>query len=125
MQVKSGESVDISLTVKNVGKVTGEEIVQLYVHDEIASIPRPFKELKGYQRIKLEPGEFKKIVFHLPVNQLAFYDLDLNLSIEAGKIKVLVGSSSGDIRLRGEFVVLDNKRLTVNERVFVCPVTVV
>jgi beta-glucosidase len=125
MQVKSGESVDISLTVKNVGKVTGEEIVQLYVHDEIASIPRPFKELKGYQRIKLEPGEIKKIVFHLPVNQLAFYDLDLNLSVEAGKIMVLVGSSSVDIRLSGEFVVLDNKRLPANERVFVCPVTVV
>jgi beta-glucosidase len=123
-EVNSGESVDISLTIENVGNVAGEEIVQLYIHDEIASIPRPIKELKGYQRMMMEPGETKKITFHLPVDQLAFYDLDLDLIIEAGTIKVMLGSSSEDIRLSGEFVIVGDKKIPVKERVFVCPVTV-
>ncbi len=123
-EVNSDESVDISLTIENVGNVAGEEIVQLYIHDEVASIPRPIKELKGYQRMMMEPGETKKITFHLPVDQLAFYDMDLDLIIEAGTIKVMLGSSSEDIRLSGEFVIVGDKKIPVKERVFVCPVTV-
>ena len=124
-QVTGGESVDISLTVKNVGQVAGEEVVQLYVHDEFACVPRPVKELKGYRRLYLEPGEMKQITFHLPVNQLAFYDLDINLVIEAGTIKVMLGSSSKDIRLQGEFEIIGDKKQPVSARVFVCPVTVI
>jgi beta-glucosidase len=123
-EVNSGESVDISLAIENVGNVAGEEIVQLYIHDEVASIPRPIKELKGYQRMMMEPGETKIITFHLPVDQLAFYDLDLDLIVEAGTIKVMLGSSSEDIRLSGEFVIVGAKKIPVKKRVFVCPVTV-
>jgi beta-glucosidase len=123
-QAKGGESVDISLAVKNTGQVAGEEVVQLYVRDEFACIPRPAKELKGYRRVLLEPGETKQITFHLPVDQLAFYDLDLNLVVEAGTIKVMLGSSSEDIRLRGEFEIIGDKKLPVEGRVFACPVTV-
>ena len=71
--------------------------------DEIASLPRPVKELKGYTRLSLLPGESRSVTFHLPVNQLAFYDLDLKLVLEAGKFSVMIGSSSDDIRLMGEF----------------------
>jgi beta-glucosidase len=123
-QVTSGESIDISCKVKNVGNVTGDEVLQLYIRDEFACTPRPIKELKGYQRLTLNPGETKTIVFHLPVNQLAFYDVDLNLIVEAGKINVLVGSSSEDIRLWGEFEIVGEKKMAVNERIFVCPVSV-
>jgi beta-glucosidase len=121
-QVRSGEHVDISLAVENVGQMAGEEVVQLYVHDALACIPRPVKELKGYHRLKLEAGETRRITFHLPVDQLAFYDLDSKLVVEAGQIEVMVGSSSQDIRLRGAFEIVGASRLEIKERVFDCPV---
>ena len=121
---RAGESVDVSLKVRNTGKVAGDEVVQLYICDEFASLPRPIKELKGYQRLTVNPNEEKTIVFHLPVDQLAFYDEDLKLTIETGKIHVMVGGSSDDIRLRGEFEITGDTKTTIQDRVFVCPVTV-
>jgi len=123
-RVTSGESMDISFTIENLGEVVGEEVVQLYIHDEYASIPRPVKELKGYQRVALNPGQKKQITFHLPVDQLAFYDTELNLVLEPGRIFVMIGSSSSDIRLTGEFMVAGQEKMSVKERVFVCPVEV-
>jgi beta-glucosidase len=123
-QAGSGEHVDISLAIANVGQVSGEEVVQLYIHDALACTPRPVKELKSYRRLKLEVGESKRITFHLPVDQLAFYDLDSNLIIEAGQIEVMVGSSSQDIRLRGSFEIVGSSRTEVKERIFTCPVSV-
>jgi len=120
----AGESVDISLTVRNSGTVPGDEVVQLYTCDEFASTPRPVKELKGYRRISLDPGEARTITFHLPVNQLAFYDRDLNLVVEAGTIGVMVGSSSADIRLRGEFEIVGSQKVIVKDAVYACPVSV-
>jgi beta-glucosidase len=124
-QARSGEYVDISLAVENTGKMAGEEVVQLYIHDALACTPRPVKELKGYRRLKLEPGETRRVVFHLPVDQLAFYDLGLNLILEPGRIEVMVGSSSQDIRLRGAFEIVGPPRVEVKERVFACPVSVI
>jgi len=120
-----GESVDISLTVTNTGPVEGDEVVQLYIRDEFASVPRPTKELKGYVRVRLLPGEKKSIFFHLLVNQIAFYDTTLNLVLEAGKISVMVGSSSDDIRLTGEFEITGSSKMPIQERLFFCPVDVV
>jgi beta-glucosidase len=119
-----GESVDISLTVTNTGSVKGDEVVQLYIRDEIASIPRPTKELKGYARVRLLPAERKTITFHLPVNQMAFYDSSLNLVLEPGKIIVMVGSSSDDIRLTGEVEITGANKMVVQERVFICAVDI-
>lgn len=119
-----GESVDISLAVTNTGLVAGDEVVQLYIRDEFACIPRAAKELKGFTRVRLLPGEKKLITFHLPVNQLAFYDHSLNLVLEAGKIIVMLGSSSGDIRLTGEFEITGARKISVRERVFFCPVDI-
>src|SRR6266487_958469 len=123
-QAMVGESVDISLNVRNVGQRAGAEVIQLYIHDEFACTSRPIKELKGYGRLMLEPGETRNVIFHLPVNQLAFYDADLNLIVEAGKINVMVGSSSADIRLCGEFEIVGEKKMIVKDRLFVCPVSV-
>ena len=120
----AGGTVDISLEVRNSGPVRGDEVVQLYARDTFASTPRPGKELKGYQRVMLEAGEAKRITFHLQVNQLAFYDLDLNLIVEPGPIEIMVGSSSEDIRLCGTFDILGERAVPVNERVFECSVTV-
>ena len=69
-------------------------------------------------------GEEKNVTFHLPVNQLAFINKDLDLVLETGTINVMVGSSSEDIRLRGEFEIRDNVTLPLAQRVFVCPVTI-
>ncbi|MCE1254948.1 MAG: glycoside hydrolase family 3 C-terminal domain-containing protein [Anaerolineae bacterium] len=118
------ENVSISFKITNTGSVTGDEVVQLYVSDEYACMPRPVKELKGYLRLTLTPGASQQVTFNLPVNQLAFYDIDLNLILEPGKIKVMVGSSSEDIRLNGEFEIIGAARIPVKERVFVCPVQV-
>jgi beta-glucosidase len=123
-QVRSGELVDISLDIENIGQVPGEEVVQLYIHDVLACTPRPIKELKGYHRLKLEPGEVRRITFHLAADQLAFYDLDTKLVLEAGQINVMVASSSQDIRLRGVFEIVGDPKVEVKERVFTCPVSV-
>ncbi len=121
-QVTGGEGVDISLKVLNNGSVAGDEVVQLYIRDEFATTPRPVKELKGYARLTLQPGETRTVTFHLPADQLAFYDEDLHLILEPGKIDVMIGSSSEDIRLCGSFEIVGEPKIPVKERVFVCPV---
>ncbi len=123
-QASKGESVEIAVKVKNTGKVAGAEVVQLYTFDEYASIPRPIKELKGYHKLMLGPGEMKTVTFHLPIDQLAFYDNDLNLVLESGSIVAMVGSSSEDIRLSGEFEITGERKMVIKEPVFVCPVSV-
>jgi beta-glucosidase len=123
-QVTSGESVDVSLKVSNTGPVAGDEVVQLYICDEFVSVPRPVKELKGFARVMLQPGESKAVTFHLPVDQLAFYDDNMDLVLEPGKIHVLIGSSSEDIRLRGAFQIVGEHKMMVKERVFMCPVEI-
>jgi beta-glucosidase len=123
-KVGPGEQIDITLTVTNTGKTAGDEVVQLYVCDEYASIPRPVKELKGFCRIALEPGQSRKLTFHLPVDMLAFYDEELNLVVEAGKIKFSLGSSSADIRLEDEFEISGAAKTLVGQRVFTCPITI-
>jgi beta-glucosidase len=123
-QAGPGESIAVSLEVCNAGGRAGEEVVQLYVRDEFASTPRPVKELKGFARVRLEPGETRRISFQLPVDFLAFYDHDLNLVLEPGRIFVMVGSSSEDIRLRDEFEIAGTGKMAVTDRVFACPVEI-
>jgi beta-glucosidase len=123
-ECKADKTVDIQVSIKNTGKFTGDEVVQLYTRDEYASLPRPVKELKGFVRLELKPGESSKVTFHLPVNQLAFYDQDMNLVVESGFIKLMIGSSSTDIRCEGEFCIIGDQKYPVADRVFVCPVDV-
>lgn len=123
-QAAGGESVEISLKVTNTGKRCGDETIQLYIHDEYASSPRPMKELKGYARVTLEPGASKTVTFRLPVNQLAFYNADKKLVLEPGRVFLMLGSSSADIRLTGEIEIVGKGSQPVNERVFVCPVII-
>jgi beta-glucosidase len=116
--------LDVSLIIKNAGKVTGDEVVQLYTCDEYGCVPRPVKELKGFTRITLQPGETHRVIFHLPVNQLAFYDDELKLIVETGTIKLMVGSSSSDIRCEGSVEIVGEPKSPVKDRLFVCPVEV-
>jgi beta-glucosidase len=102
-KVDSRGTMEISCNVKNTGKVAGDEVVQLYVHDSEATITRPVQELAGFCRVRLKPGEAQTVSFSLKISQLAFYNVDMEFVVEPGKIDVMVGSSSEDIRLRGEF----------------------
>jgi beta-glucosidase len=123
-EMTSGGAVDIRLTVANTGKTAGDEVVQLYVSDELASVPRPVMELKGFHRISLAPGESRTVTFRLPVDLLAFYDENLDLIVESGKIQVMLGGSSKDIRLRGEFDIVGSRKSKIGKRLFLCPVSV-
>jgi beta-glucosidase len=95
--------VTIAADVKNVGSRAGDEVVQVYIHDVEASVTRPVKELKEFQRISLEPGEQKTVSFSLAMSALGFYDRDMEFGVEPGAIDVMVGSSAADIHLRGTF----------------------
>jgi len=110
-KIGSAGSVTISFDVKNVGRFKGDEVAQLYIRDPIASVSRPIKELKGFKRITLEPGEKKRVTFTLSTDQLAFYDRHMRLIVEPGLYEVMVGSSSEDIRLTGSFEVTGEVRV--------------
>ena len=97
--------VEITLDVKNTGKVKGDEVAQLYINDVISSVTTPVKELKGFSRISLEPGETKTVKFKLLPEDLALLDQNMKEVVEPGVFDVMVGSSSEDIRLKGEFEV--------------------
>ena len=92
--------LSVSVDVKNIGEISGDEIVQLYISDKYSSITRPVKELKAYQRVSLKPGESKEIVFELNKSAFAFYDSDMNYIVEAGDFDILVGNSSRDEDLK-------------------------
>jgi beta-glucosidase len=91
--------------VTNAGPRAGDEVVQLYLRDVLGSVARPVLELKAFDRIQLRPGETREVTFTIGPEQLRMLDRDLNWVVEPGLFRALVGSSSKDIRLRGEFTV--------------------
>jgi len=105
-KIKYPDKIEIIVDIKNTGKVKGEEVIQLYIRDIIAEVSRPIKELKGYKRISLEVGEKKSFTFILYSAQLAFYNREMKLVVEPGYFKIMVGNSSQDIKLTGEFEVI-------------------
>lgn len=96
------DTISIRVTVTNTGKVAGEEVVQLYLKDMVASVTRPVRELRGFEKIMLAPGESKVIRFSLSANDLAFYNQDMEFKAEAGDFEVFVGGDS-DASLGGGF----------------------
>ena len=92
--------LSVSVNVKNIGEISGDEVVQLYISDNYSSITRPVKELKAYKRVSLKPGESKEIVFELNESAFAYYDSEMNYIVEAGDFDVLVGNSSRDEDLK-------------------------
>jgi beta-glucosidase len=94
------DSINLTFKLKNSGKHAGDEVVQLYIRDELASVSRPVIELKGFQRVHLLPGETKEIMFTITPELLQMLDLNLKKVVEPGTFVVMVGASSKDIRLR-------------------------
>jgi beta-glucosidase len=100
--IPMGGSLDVSADLVNMGSYEGEEVVQLYVRDLVGSVTRPVKELKAFRRVRLKPGERRRISFHLSCDDLAFYNRDMQRVTEPGQFHVWIGGSS-DAPLWSEF----------------------
>ncbi len=93
----------VSATVRNTGTRTADEVIQLYIRDMAASLIRPVRELKGFQKFAIEPGQQKRVVFKLPVYELGFYNNENKFLVEPGRFTVWVSAHSADDRLKAEF----------------------
>jgi beta-glucosidase len=93
---KQGQNIHIAVDVQNTGKLSGDEVVQLYIQDEVASVTRPVKELKGFKKISLNAGEKKTIDLTVTPDDLSFYNLEMKKIVEPGIFKIFVGGSSID-----------------------------
>ncbi len=113
-ELRTGGIVQVSCQVRNAGERVGDEVVQLYIQDEYACVPRPVKELKGFRRVTLDPGQSARLIFELTPEHLAYYDETMHLVLEPGPIRVMVGSSSADIRLESSFNVTE--KIQVKQR---------
>lgn len=104
------DMVLVAFDVANRGKRRGDEVVQVYLRDEVASVTRPVKQLVGFARLTLEPGAAQRVEFEVPLELLAFYGSDMRLVLEGGAVEVMVGASASDIRLRGGFAITGETR---------------
>lgn len=111
-------SVVIKADIQNTGNCTGDEVVQLYLSDQYASMVRPVKELAGFKRVTLQPGETKTIAFTIKADQMAFLDREMRWKVEKGAYTVEIGSSSQDIRLNGEYRVTEDAWIDGKTRAF-------
>lgn len=102
----NNETVTVSFDLTNTGKYAGEEVAQLYLRQLVSQPVRPIKELKGFQKVMLQPGETKKLTFTIDKEKLSFYNEQLQWITEPGEFKVMIGSASDDIRLEDGFVLL-------------------
>lgn len=105
-EMRPDGSIDARISVSNTGQYEGEEVVQLYIHDKVASVARPVRELKGFQKINLMPGESKEVVFNITSEELAFYRADMSYGSEPGVFTVYIGGNSRDTQ-SAEFVLTE------------------
>ena len=104
-EIRSGESLTVSLQLKNTGGCLGTEVFQVYIRDDESNLVRPDKELKAFKKVSLKPGEAAQISFDLDDSALAYFDdAQMKWIKETGKFTILIGSSSQDIRLSGKFL---------------------
>ena len=104
-------TINFSVELKNSGEREGCEVVQVYVRDVYASLVRPVKELKAFQRVTLQPNQSAVVSFAIPVDMLNFTNRDNHRTVEAGEFEIMVGASSGDIKLKGRVEVVGENRL--------------
>jgi beta-glucosidase len=97
-QMQANEKIEVFVTITNTGSYDGEEVVQLYIRDMVASVVRPVKELKGFQKIFLKKGERKEVKFILSTDDLKFYNNELKYAAEPGEFKIMIGSNSAELQ---------------------------
>ncbi|KQB38321.1 glycoside hydrolase family 3 N-terminal domain-containing protein [Flavobacterium aquidurense] len=106
VKMKNNETIKVSFQLSNIGKVAGEEVVQLYLKDKFGSVVRPVLELRDFQKVKLNAGESKTIEFTIDKEKLSFYNNKLEFVAEPGDFEVMIGASSADIKLKSDFELL-------------------
>jgi beta-glucosidase len=104
-RVNKESNTQVYVTVKNTGTQKGDEVVQLYLHDEYASVARPVKELKAFKRITLEPGESRQVELTLPYRSFGLWDKDLKFVVEPGAFDVIIGKNAENVLLRGKILI--------------------
>jgi beta-glucosidase len=105
--MSAGKNIEVSFTLTNIGKVAGEEVAQLYIRDNVASLVRPVKELKGFEKVALKPGESKIIHFTIDRDKLSFYNQKLEWKAEPGTFTLMIGTASDNIQLQSSFQLVD------------------
>jgi beta-glucosidase len=96
-RIDTNGKLTVSVEVENVGQRAGDEVVQLYIRDPVATMTRPVKELKGFQRVTLQPGEKRRVEFVLGHEQLGFWNREMRYVVEPGEFRVMVGANSADV----------------------------
>ena len=109
-EVSADGSISVSCRVTNGGERSGDEVIQLYVHDLVASCSRPVKQLAGFKRIHLAAGESAEVTFDVDMSQLAFWNPEMEYVVEPGDVEVMIGASSEDIRSRKTFRIAGEQR---------------
>jgi beta-glucosidase len=97
-QIAQGDTAIVEVDVANAGKLAGDEVVQLYIRDDVSSVPRPVLELRGFQRVTLKSGETRTLRFELTPDALAFWDIDMKWVVEPGTFTVSTGPSSAVLK---------------------------
>jgi beta-glucosidase len=97
-RIAKNGTVSVAVDVRNTGTRAGDEIVQLYVHDKVSSVTRPLKELKGFQRVTLTPGEQRTLTFSLGEQAFRFFDDEMRRVVEPGEFEIMVGGNSVDLK---------------------------
>ena len=88
--------IRVSVQIQNLSEIAGTEVVQVYFRDRVSSVTRPIKELVDYRRVSLQAGQAKQVVFEIPIERLAFYDINMERCVEPGEFEFMVGGSSAD-----------------------------
>jgi beta-glucosidase len=123
-EVAPDGTVDVSVTVTNTGGRAGSEVVQLYLGDPVAQVTRPVKQLIGYAKVPLEPGQAQRVTFQVHMDRTSFTGIDLHRIVEPGAIELSVGTSSEDRPLTGEVTITGSTRIVAEGRVLDTPFTI-
>jgi beta-glucosidase len=99
-RIRRGASTQVLVDVTNTGPRPGTEVVQMYIRDRVSSVTRPVKELKGFKKVSLNPGEMQTVALEITPESLAFYDVNMNYVVEPGEFEILIGNSSRDADLQ-------------------------
>ncbi len=102
--MQATDTVALSVNLKNVGAVTGKEVVQVYINDKISSVTTPVMVLKGFKKVKVKPNETLTLSFKIPCKELGLWDKEMNYVIEPGEFEIMIGASAEDIRLKDSII---------------------
>ena len=116
--------LEVSATLTNTGDRTGAEVVQLYLADRVSQVARPMKQLIGYAKVRLEPGDSKRVTFEIHMDRASFVGRDHDRVVEPGEMRVMVGSSSEDLPLQGVFEIIGDLRRVAEGRILSTPVRI-